>query len=77
MQPHFSIITPVYNPPHDAFEKCVESVYAQKFQDWQWCLVDDKSTDSYVVSRLKELQVLDKRLHHDGGMLSTAVSLSE
>lgn len=62
MQPRFSIITPVYNPPHDAFEKCVESVYAQKFQDWQWCLVDDKSTDSYVVSRLKELQVLDKRI---------------
>ena len=27
--------------------------------------------------KMTMLQVLDKRLHHDGGMLSTAVSLSE
>ncbi|MDA3016890.1 MAG: glycosyltransferase [Actinomycetota bacterium] len=62
MQPLFSIITPVYNPPHDAFEKCIESVYAQEFTNWQWCLVDDKSSDPYVVARIKELQVLDSRV---------------
>jgi GT2 family glycosyltransferase len=60
--PRFSIITPVYNPPHDAFEKCIESVYAQEFSDWQWCLVDDKSTDPYVATRLKQLQVSDSRV---------------
>ena len=60
--PRFSIITPVHNPPHDAFEKCVESVYAQEFSDWQWCLVDDKSTDPYVATRLKQLQVSDSRV---------------
>ena len=62
MQPLFSIITPVYNPPHDAFEKCIDSVYAQEFTNWQWCLVDDKSSDPYVVARIKELQVLDSRV---------------
>ena len=62
MRPQFSIITPVFNPPHDAFEQCIKSVYAQKITDWQWCLVDDKSTDSYVAKRLKELQVLDSRI---------------
>ena len=62
MTPKFSIITPVFNPPHDAFEKCIQSVLTQTFKDWQWCLVDDKSTDPYVSIRLKELQVLDKRI---------------
>ena len=62
VRPKFSIITPVFNPPHDAFEKCVESVYAQGFEDWQWCLVDDKSTDPRVAQRLRELQVLDRRI---------------
>ena len=62
MRPQFSIITPVFNPPHDAFEQCIKSVYAQANTNWQWCLVDDKSTDNYVAQRLKELQVLDKRI---------------
>ena len=62
MRPQFSIITPVFNPPHDAFEQCIKSVYAQVNTNWQWCLVDDKSTDEYVAKRLNELQVLDKRI---------------
>ena len=62
MVPLLSIITPVFNPPRDAFEKCIQSVYAQDFENWQWCLVDDKSTDPYVVNRLKELHSLDRRI---------------
>ncbi|MFM7771999.1 MAG: glycosyltransferase, partial [Acidimicrobiaceae bacterium] len=62
MRPQFSIITPVFNPPHEAFEQCIKSVYAQKITDWQWCLIDDKSTDGYVAKRLKELQTLDSRI---------------
>ena len=60
--PLFSIITPVYNPPHYAFEKCIESIYAQQLINWQWCLVNDKSTDPYVAARLKELQSSDNRV---------------
>ncbi len=62
MRPLFSIVTPVFNPPHDAFEQCIKSVLSQTNYDWQWCLVDDKSTDDYVAKRLRELQVLDKRI---------------
>ena len=62
MRPLFSIVTPVFNPPHDAFEHCIKSVYAQTNQNWQWCLVDDKSTDPSVANRLRQLQVLDKRI---------------
>ena len=39
--PRFSIITPVYNPPQEAFEECVRSVFAQTNTRWEWCLVDD------------------------------------
>jgi GT2 family glycosyltransferase len=58
----FSIITPVYNPPHDAFERCVRSVIEQTNPDWEWCLANDDSTDEWVVPRLEELQRSDPRI---------------
>jgi len=62
MSPRFSIVTPVYDPPQYAFEKCVESVYAQRCDDWEWCLVDDKSTGEWIRTRLVELQLHDQRI---------------
>ena len=62
MAPRFSIVTPVYNPPAYAFEKCIESVYAQQCDDWEWCLVDDQSTEDWVRTRLNELQMQDQRI---------------
>jgi glycosyltransferase involved in cell wall biosynthesis len=39
-----SIVTPTYN--HEAFvERCIRSVLAQTFQDWELLIVDDGSTD--------------------------------
>ena len=60
--PMFSIVTPVYNPPREAFEKCVQSVQEQAFSDWEWCLVDDCSTASWVRARLAQLQASDLRI---------------
>ena len=60
--PRFSIITPVYNPPREAFEQCVESVMRQSFSDWEWCLANDASTESWVSPRLHELQLADPRV---------------
>ena len=60
--PLFSIVTPVYNPPRDAFESCVDSVRAQSNGDWEWCLCDDNSTDTWVTHRLAELQIEDIRI---------------
>ena len=57
-----SIVTPVYNPPQTAFEKCVESVLNQKYLDWEWCLVDDGSSQAWVRKRLNELQAQDQRI---------------
>jgi GT2 family glycosyltransferase len=61
--PRFSIITPVYNPPRDAFELCVRSVQQQTNPDWEWCLANDASPDDWVAPRLRELQLSDPRIH--------------
>ena len=84
MSPLFSVITPVYNPPQYAFEKCVETVLAQQFKNWEWCLVDDCSTAPWIKTRLNELQALDKRVKvyfrsENGGIVAAsndAISLA-
>lgn len=55
MNMRFSIVTPVFNPEHQAFEACVQSVLNQSYQNWEWCLVDDNSTDPWVKRYLKKL----------------------
>ena len=40
----FSVIVPAYNV-RDYLEKCIQSVAAQAFEDWELILVDDGSTD--------------------------------
>lgn len=60
--PQFSIVTPVFNPPRDAFESCVASVQAQVLGDWEWCLCNDASSESWVANRLLQLQNEDLRI---------------
>lgn len=60
--PRFSIITPVYEPPRDAFEACVRSVFAQTESGWEWCLANDSSPSGWVSERLRELQRSDARV---------------
>lgn len=58
----YSILTPVYDPPLYALEACAESVLNQTESDWEWCLVDDASTDIGIRSFLEELARLDTRV---------------
>lgn len=60
--PFFSIITPVFNPPLWALEKCIASVTSQSFTDWEWCIADDASTDTNVIGILKKLAAKDPRV---------------
>ena len=60
--PRFSIITPVYEPPREAFELCVASVLGQTTTDWEWCLCNDASPSPWVAERLAELQASDSRV---------------
>lgn len=64
----FSILTPVFNPPREAFEHCVDSVLGQSYPHWEWLLVDDSSTDRWIRARLNRLARKDGRirvLHRD------------
>ena len=50
-----SVVVPIYNPPINFLKKCVDSVLAQTYQNWQLVLVDDASTDASVQTYLKSL----------------------
>lgn len=67
-QPAVSIITPVYNAvPH--LPAAVTSVQTQTFEDWEWLITDDGSTDGSL-DMLRQLAAQDSRirvLRHPGG----------
>ena len=59
MQPFFSIIIPVYNvAPY--LRKCLDSISAQTFTDWEAICIDDGSTDGSSVI-LDQYAKADKR----------------
>ena len=60
--PRFSIVTPVYNPPAKALKACIKSVRKQNFDDWEWCIVNDCSTQPHVRKILNSLAAKDSRV---------------
>jgi len=62
MQPLFSIVTPVYNPPLDVLAKTIRSVRNQSFKDWELILVDDCSPDPAVRELLRKQAAADSRI---------------
>ncbi len=60
--PLFSVITPVYNPPIEAFEACIASMLSQSCTDWEWCLVDDASPNPKIRQILERVSSNDKRI---------------
>lgn len=60
--PLFSIITPVYNPPIDALQDTIKSVLNQSFEDWEWILIDDKSTEPGVLETLRAAAACEPRI---------------
>ena len=60
--PRFSIVTPVYNPPAGALKACIKSVRKQNFDDWEWCIVNDCSTQPHVRKILNRLAAKDSRV---------------
>jgi hypothetical protein len=77
MAPRVSIVTPVFDPPLGAFLACVDSVLAQTYPDWEWCLVDDCSTRPEVVEALREVAGRDPRIRvqhraQNGGIVAAS-----
>ena len=60
--PHFSVLTPVHDPPVDVLRETIASVRAQTFDDWEWIVVDDASTRPGVLATLREAAGQDPRI---------------
>jgi glycosyltransferase involved in cell wall biosynthesis len=59
--PAVTIVTPFYNTG-DMFEETARSVLRQSFQQWEWIIVNDGSTDAAALSVLAPYRVLDPRI---------------
>jgi glycosyltransferase involved in cell wall biosynthesis len=75
--PFISILTPVFNPPLEAFNHCIKSVLSQSFSNWEWCIVDDAGPNSHLTATLASLAESDPRvkLHirpSNGGIVSAS-----
>ena len=58
-----SVIIPVYNPPHDKFEKCIGSLVSQTGElSMEFIFVNDGSTDTWIAERLERLEKDDCRV---------------
>lgn len=60
--PLFSIVTPVFDTPADVLAATLRSVRNQRFEDWELCLVDDRSTELHVAAILKHAAAEDGRI---------------
>lgn len=64
LQPLVSVLTPVYNG-EEYLAECIESVLAQTYQNWEYCIVNNCSTDrSLEIAKIYAKK--DKRIRiHD------------
>ena len=81
-KPLISIVVPVYNVDEQWLRKCVESMTAQWYPNWELCLADDHSPDESVRTLLKEISEGDSRIHavyrdENGGIAAATNSAIE
>ncbi len=60
--PLISIIVPVYNVEEVWLRKCIDSVIAQVYPNWELCLVDDCSPKQHIKPILQEYAKRDSRI---------------
>ena len=75
-RPTVSVITPVYNPEIRWLRKCIESVRAQSYREWQLCLCDDASTNPEVRRVLEEYAGADRRIRLHRSPKNQGISLA-
>ena len=61
MAPRISVLTTVYDPEREHLEACLRSVARQEFTDWEHILVNDASTESWVIEVLSAAEAADPR----------------
>ena len=61
LQPVVSVITPYYNTD-EVFPETARSLFNQSFQEWEWVIVNDGSTDPSALARLAAVEESDARI---------------
>ncbi|WP_222565221.1 glycosyltransferase family 2 protein [Novilysobacter antarcticus] len=61
-QPLVSILVPVYEPKERWLRKCLDSVLAQVYPNWELCIADDASPSRHVRRVLDEYAQRDPRI---------------
>ncbi len=61
-RPLISIILPVYNVDETWLRKCIDSVIAQVYPNWELCIADDASTRPYIRPMIEEYIGKDQRI---------------
>jgi glycosyltransferase involved in cell wall biosynthesis len=56
-----SVITPFFNTV-DIFHETATSLFNQSFQNWEWIIVDDGSTDQLALNQLADVAKQDSRI---------------
>lgn len=62
VEPFFSIIVPVYDPPLDVFRVMIESVLLQSYESWELVLADDCSPNPLVRREMEAWGERDPRI---------------
>jgi GT2 family glycosyltransferase len=60
--PTFSVITPTFNTTPKWFTEAALTLFDQTFADWEWCVVDDGSTNRDTTNLLTGLSKVSPRL---------------
>ena len=60
--PKISLIVPAYQTSLPLLQRCIDSVRAQVYENWQLCMVDDASPDPGVYALLLENAARDPRI---------------
>jgi hypothetical protein len=61
-KPKIAILMPVYNPNESCLVNAIESVLGQIYDNFEFCIADDASTEPYVKDILMRYAEQDKRL---------------
>lgn len=76
--PLISVVMPVYNPPLSYLEIAIDSVKRQIYENWELCIVDDRSPNSAVRDLLSVVAASDPRIkvifREENGNISRATN---
>ncbi|MBC7900227.1 MAG: glycosyltransferase [Saprospiraceae bacterium] len=61
-KPLISVLMPVYNVEETWLRKAIESVVAQIYPHWEFCIADDASTKPHIRKVLEEYAAKDERI---------------